>query len=175
VADEDGEALAPGEIGEVYMRTSTRARDTYLTSAGRLRMTPDGYATVGDVGYLDEDRYLYLRPRQVTSISVGGVTVSPTEVETELMEHPLVADVGVCAQASAELGERVVAVVVPADGRLTENAVRQWARLRLSAAQAPARCIFTSALPRAATGKLDRARLFALVNHKTQLAGRTDR
>lgn len=165
VADAEGEPVGPHETGEVYMRSgSRRAGSTYLSAAGRLRISPDGYVTLGDMGHLDEDGYLFLRPRQISTISVAGVTVSPTEVEAELMEHPRIADVGVCSHVSAELGERVVAVVVPATGELTESGVRGWARARLSAAQVPTRYVFTSALPRGDTGKLDRPALFALVN-----------
>jgi bile acid-coenzyme A ligase len=164
VADDDGRSLAPHRIGAVYMRRGARIGGPYLGATGRLRTTPDGFATLGDIGHLDEEGYLYLRPRQVATISVAGVTVSPTEVEAELIEHPQIADVGVCSDASTELGERVVAVVVPAAGGLTESAVRRWARARLDAAAVPARCVFAAALPRRETGKLDRAALFALVN-----------
>ena len=80
------------------------------------------------------------------------------------MEHPQVADVGVCAQVSAELGERVAAVVVPAGGELTRQDIHRWAQARLGAAQVPARYVFAPALPRRDTGKLDRAALFAFVN-----------
>jgi bile acid-coenzyme A ligase len=164
VADDDGRPLGAHQTGVVYMRSGARPAVTYLSAAGRLRITPDGFATLGDVGHLDEDGYLFLRPRQVETIAVAGVTVSPTEVEAELLEHPRIADVGVCAESSAEFGERVVAVVVPATDGLTEDAVRRWARARLSAAQVPARCLITSALPRTDSGKLDRAALFVVVN-----------
>jgi bile acid-coenzyme A ligase len=164
VADREGRPLGPCRTGEVYMRSGRSAAAPYLGSAGRLRFTPDGFATLGDVGWLDEDGYLFLRPRQVGTITVAGVTVSPTEVEAELMAHPHVADVGVCSQASVEFGERVVAVVVPVAGGLTEGALRHWASTRLGAAQKPARYLITSALPRGDSGKLDRAALFELVN-----------
>jgi bile acid-coenzyme A ligase len=164
VADEEGRPLEPHRTGEVYMGRGTRIGHPYLGATGRLRVTPDGFATLGDIGHLDEDGYLYLRPRQLATISVGGVTVCPTEVEAELMEHPHIADVGVCSHRSLELGERLVAVVVSATDGLTESAVRRWARTRLGAASVPARCVFVPALPRRDTGKLDRAALFALVN-----------
>lgn len=164
VADDEGRPLAPYETGEVYMRSGARVRDAYLGAAGRVRVDPYGFATLGDIGHLDEEKYLFLRPRQIATISVAGVTVVPAEVEAELMENPQVADVGVCSDASSELGERVVAAVVPAAEGLTENAIRRWARVRLSPAQIPARCVFVPALPRADTGKLDREALFALVS-----------
>jgi acyl-CoA synthetase (AMP-forming)/AMP-acid ligase II len=166
IADGNGRALGPGETGEVYLRSGARAPGTYLAATGRLRTTPDGFATLGDIGHLDPDGYLYLRPRQVATISVGGVTVQPTEVEAELMEHPRIADAGVCAQASAGFGERVVAAVVAADPRPTDLEVRAWARARLAPAQVPARVVFVAALPRADTGKLDRAALAALVDEE---------
>jgi bile acid-coenzyme A ligase len=166
IADEDGRPLPPNRTGEVYLRSGARRAGAYLSHAGRLRVDPDGFATLGDVGHLDEDGYLFLRPRQVVTIAVAGVTVNPAEVEAELLEHPDVADAGVCGQPSAELGERVVAVIVPARPGLTAQTLGRWARARLSAAQVPARYVFTPALPRADTGKLDRRQLLTLVLEK---------
>ncbi|TDP92908.1 AMP-binding protein [Labedaea rhizosphaerae] len=163
IADRDGVPLGPQQTGEVYLRSAARTGATYFGATGRLRVMPDGFATLGDLGRLDEDGYLFLRARQVETISVAGVTVDPSDVETELRAHPLVADIGVCATSSRELGERVVAVVVPA-GDVTEAELRRWARTRLTAAQLPARILFTDALPRWDTGKLDRAALFRSVN-----------
>ena len=170
IGDEDGVPLGPHRTGLVYLRSGARSTQTYLSAAGRLRMTPDGFATLGDTGHLDDEGYLYLRPRQLTTISVAGVTVSAAEVEAELREHPGVADAGVCAVSSASLGERVAAVVVAADG-LTEPALRRWARGRLDAAHRPARFVFAPAVPRGQTGKLDRVLLQALVEHAEE--GRT--
>ncbi|MFC7548671.1 class I adenylate-forming enzyme family protein [Plantactinospora sp. GCM10030261] len=162
VMDNTGRILGPDEVGEVHMRAGVRQHGTYLGATGRLRVGPDGFATLGDTGHLDHAGYLYLAPRQLATINVAGVTVSPSEVEAELSEHPQIADVAVCAQPDAAFGERVVAIVVPATA-LTADEVRRWAIPRMAPAQVPSRYVFTAALPRADTGKLDRTALPALV------------
>lgn len=159
IGDADGHPLPPGTEGEVFMRSGGRRGGTYLSATGRLRVTPDGYATLGDVGHLDAERYLFLRPRQLATIAVAGTTVVPTEVEAELMSHPDVLDVGVCAERSATFGERVVAVVVTGSQVVDERSLRRWAQTRLAPAAVPARFLAAVALPREDTGKLNRRQL----------------
>ncbi|GIJ12070.1 class I adenylate-forming enzyme family protein [Micromonospora andamanensis] len=167
IVDDNGRTLGPGAVGEVHMRTGVRHHETYLGAAARLRFGPDGFATLGDVGHLDQAGYLYLAPRQLAVINVAGVTVSPGDVEAELIEHPQIVDVAVCAQPDGVLGARVVAVVVPAVTAPTADEVRRWATQRMAPAQVPSRYVFTAALPRGDTGKLDRVALSELVRQTT--------
>ncbi|GAA1721341.1 AMP-binding protein [Fodinicola feengrottensis] len=162
IADENGFPMPAGIVGTVYLRTGGRRAATYLQTTGRLRATPDGYVTLGDIGHVDEDGYLYLAPRQIGTMTVGGVTVVATEVESALLEHPDVIDVGVFGQYSAVFGERVVAAVVARTEHLSDRALRQWARPRLSAAQLPVGCFFVPSLPRQPGGGIDRIALAAL-------------
>ena len=78
-------------------------------------MTPDGFGTVGDMGYVDDDGYLYLVDRRVDLIITGGANVFPAEVEAALIDHPKVADVVVIGLKDAEWGRRVHAIIEPAD------------------------------------------------------------
>src|SRR5207302_7235741 len=91
VLDAEGNEAAPGHIGEIYMRSSLYGGSTYL-GAGQPRMTTDGLCTVGDVGYLDEDGFLYLVDRRVDLIISGGADGYPGGVGIAPLEHPKVAE-----------------------------------------------------------------------------------
>src|SRR5207249_739161 len=112
ILDEDGTALAPGEIGEVFMRPNgaTKATFAYLGDA-IPRVRDDGFASVGDLGWVDEDGYLYIADRRSDLIITGGANVYPAEVEGVLMQHPQIADVAVVGIPDAEMGKTVLAVV----------------------------------------------------------------
>src|SRR3546814_17047529 len=86
----------------------------YLGEAPQLDMTPDGFGTVGDMGYLDDDGYLYLIDRRVDLIITGGANVFPAEVEAALIAHPKVAAAVVVGLKDAEWGRRVTPTVEPA-------------------------------------------------------------
>src|SRR3954453_6722063 len=98
-------------------------------------MTDDGFGTVGDMGYLDDDGYLYLVDRRVDMIITGGANVFPAEVETALIDHPEIADVVVVGLQDAEWGRRVHAIIEATDHDHppTENDVRAFAKERLAA------------------------------------------
>jgi len=119
---------------------------------------------VGDHGHLDEAGYLYLSPRRLDMVLVGGENVYPAEVEGVLLTHPSVADAAVVGVADERRGNRVVALVVPAatDGLLDTDAVRAHCRRRLSSYAVPSRVVVVSGLPRDGAGKLRRRGLAAL-------------
>ena len=87
----DGEDLPPGEIGDIYLRSAAYGGSSYLGAAPQMASTDDGFASVGDIGYLDEDGYLYLVDRRVDMIITGGANVFPAEVEVGVDDHPEVA------------------------------------------------------------------------------------
>src|SRR5262249_16465559 len=122
-----------------------------------------GWTTLGDVGYLDGDGYLYLTDRRDFTIITGGVNVYPQEIENVLQVHPRVADVAVFGIPHEDFGEAVCAVVVteePGDaGPDLERELLDYCRDRLSSVKCPRRIEFRSTLPREATGKLSKARL----------------
>ncbi|MEV0136168.1 AMP-binding protein [Dactylosporangium sp. NPDC050688] len=160
ILDEAGRRLPPGDVGTVYMRSGRMsARSTYLGGLS-LPTTPDGFATVGDHGWLDEDGYLFLTPRRTDLINVGGENVYPAEVEAVLMEHPAVADAAAVGGADAILGAVVHANVVlvgpNAAGR--PELVRHCAA-RLSPHKVPRTMTFVASVPRSAAGKLERWRM----------------
>ena len=161
--DEDGHDLPLGEVGEVFLRPQVpEAYPGYrYLGASPARTTDDGFTSVGDLGWLDAEGYLYIADRRVDMIVSGGANVFPAEVEAALLEHEGVADVGVVGVADEEWGHRVVAIVEPADPDRppTEAELDAHARARLAPYKVPRAFRFVDHLPRTAAGKLNRAAL----------------
>jgi bile acid-coenzyme A ligase len=157
----DGAEVPVGEIGDVYLRSSNFLGATYLGDATPIPMTDDGFGTVGDMGYVDGEGYLYLVDRRVDLIITGGANVFPAEVEMALMEHPGVADVVVIGLLDDEWGRRVHAVIEPADASTppTFDDVRAWAKARLAAYKVPKSIEVVDAIPRSAATKVNRRAL----------------
>ncbi|MFN2525165.1 MAG: class I adenylate-forming enzyme family protein, partial [Actinomycetota bacterium] len=113
--------------------------------------------TVGDLGWLDDDGYLFLSGRKNDTIITGGVNVYPQEVEEVLASHPAVREVLVYGRRNAEWGQEVCALVVPAFGQpLDPAALKKWARTRLAGFKTPRRIEIVEELPRNESGKVRR-------------------
>ncbi|MBV9285109.1 MAG: acyl--CoA ligase [Acidimicrobiia bacterium] len=160
VLDADGNVAPPGQIGEIFMQSPLYGGSTYL-GAGQPKMTDDGFSTVGDIGYLDEDGYLYLVDRRVDLIITGGANVYPAEVEIALMEHPKVADVVVIGVKDEEWGRRVHAIIEPADpdDPPSFDEMRAYAKDRLSTYKVPKSIEIVDKIPRSAATKVNRGAL----------------
>ncbi len=162
VVDDDGEPCPPGVPGTVYMKMGMEFEykgDPEKTAAGRLR----DFFTVGDVGYFDDDGYLFLCDRKADVIISGGANIYPAEIEAEIVSHPKVADVAVFGIPDEEWGEQVKAVVQPAEGvePSGELAAEILASLdgRLARMKWPKSIDFVAELPRDPSGKLLKRRL----------------
>jgi len=162
ICDDEGRELPPGEAGIVYFEALPGRGVTYLNDAEKTRRAahprhPDWFS-VGDIGRLDEDGYLYLTDRKDFMIISGGVNIYPQAIEDCLIVHPQVLDVAVLGVGDPEYGERVKAVVQPrtwADaGPQLEASLREWCRGRISAVTAPREYEFVQELPRLPSGKL---------------------
>ena len=158
IVGEDGEELPPGEIGAVYFAGGpvfAYHNDPLKTKSA---YNDKGWSTVGDVGYLDEDGFLYLTDRKSYMIISGGVNVYPQETEDILITHPAVADVAVFGVPNAEMGEEVKAVVQPHDMAHANDKLAAelmaYCRQRLSPIKCPRSIDFEAELPRTPTGKL---------------------
>ena len=158
VLDDDGKELPPGEVGTLYFGGGHEFE--YHGDPGKTSETrsAEGYTTVGDVGYVDEDGYVFLTDRKAHMIITGGVNVYPQETENVLVVHPKVYDAAVIGVPNDEFGEEVKAVVQPADpgaaGPELERELIAWCRERLSSVKCPRSIDFESELPRSETGKL---------------------
>lgn len=158
VLDDDGEELGAGEVGGIYFEGGPKTsyhNDEAKTAAAYSKQ---GWRTVGDVGYLDDDGYLYLTDRKANVINSGGVKIYPQAVEDVLSGHPAVFDVAVIGVPNLEFGEEVKAVVQPADpataGPDLEAELIAYCRERLGHYQCPATVDFAAELPRLPSGKL---------------------
>lgn len=157
IVDEDGTLLPPGREGRVFFHGGTDFKyhnDPEKTAGAKS----EHGATFGDIGYVDEDGYLFLTDRAAYMIISGGVNVYPQETENVLVMHPKVADVAVIGVPHEELGETVKAVVQPRDwadaGPDLAAELTAFARERLSHIKCPTSIDFERELPRHDTGKL---------------------
>lgn len=160
----DGEALATGEVGEVFLRRTDETAPTFTYLGGPpAPRTGDGFTSIGDLGHLDADGYLFLDDRRHDLIICGGANVYPAEVEAAISEHPLVVDVAVIGLAHHDLGKvphAIVELVAEADAGALE-VVARWTRARISAVKAPRTYERIDALPRTEAGKIRRSALAA--------------
>jgi long-chain acyl-CoA synthetase len=158
ICGEDGAELPAGETGVVYFadgRTFEYHGDPQKTAASR---NAQGWTTLGDIGHVDTEGYLYLTDRKAHMIISGGVNVYPQEAENLLVTHPKVLDVAVIGVPDEEMGESVKAVVTPRDmaeaGPELAAELIAWCRERLSPIKCPRSIDFEAELPRHPTGKL---------------------
>ena len=161
ILGDDGAELPAGEIGEIYLRSPTSGLYRYLGGAPRLPVTDDGFGTAGDLGWLDEDGFLYIADRRVDMIISGGANVYPAEVESALIEHPAIADVVVIGLRDPEWGRRVHAIVEPADPAAPPDAAEiiAYAKSRLAPYKVPKTVELIDEIPRSAATKVSRSAL----------------
>jgi acyl-CoA synthetase (AMP-forming)/AMP-acid ligase II len=154
--------LTTGEVGEIAIRSAANIKCYWRNpTATDALFTGDGYVRTGDVGYLDEDGYLFIVDRKKDIIIRGGENISAAEVEAECYACPDVAEIAVFGAPDERLGEVPVAVVHARNG-LSEEALRSFLEQRLARFKVPARFIFSAEpLPRLGTGKIDRRTLRA--------------
>ncbi|OUZ09424.1 long-chain fatty acid--CoA ligase [Aeromicrobium sp. PE09-221] len=162
VLDESGRSVPPNTDGIIYGRTFTGWPDfTYIDDdEKRRRMESDGYLTLGDIGRLDDDGYLYLTDRLNDMVVSGGVNIYPAEIEACLSTMPAVADAAVFGVSDPEMGEALVAHVQVLPGaRIDAEAVRAHVAEHLARYKVPREVVIVDELPREDTGKLFKRRL----------------
>ena len=150
--------LPAGESGTIYMKMAGNTFEYYKaeekTKEARLR----DFFTVGDIGYFNEDGYLFLNDRANDMIIAGGVNIYPQEIEGVIQQHPKVQDVAVFGVPNPDFGEEVKAVVQPVDpaaaGKELENELIAYCREHLADVKCPRSVDFREELPRHPTGKL---------------------
>ena len=161
VLSSEGQEVAPGTVGLLYTRDPAVPDFTYANNdAARRKLERDGLWTLGDMGYLDADGYLYVVDRQNDMVIAGGVNIYPAEIEAVLITMPGVADCAVFGIPDAEFGEVVAAAVQPiTNAALDEAQVRAFLRERLADFKVPRVVAFHDELPREDTGKIFKRRL----------------
>ncbi|WP_338674820.1 acyl-CoA synthetase [Streptomyces sp. SCSIO 30461] len=163
VFDDDGKRLPPGELGTVYMKMSTGGFSYHKDEAKTRKNRIGDYFTVGDLGVIDEEGYLFLRDRKIDMIISGGVNIYPAEIEAVLLSHSAVADAAAFGIPNADWGEEVKAVVEPEDGQVPGPAlaaeILAHCAERLAGYKRPRSVDFIDVLPRDPNGKLYKRRL----------------
>ena len=153
--DEDGHAVAPGAIGELYARNSTMISGYHKNEEATRASQREGMFSVGDLGRVDADGFYYLESRKHDMVISGGVNIYPREIEDLLHTHPAILDAAVIGAPDPEWGETLHAFVVLCEGHaLTEAAVIDYCRQGLADYKRPRKVTFLAELPRNPTGKV---------------------
>ena len=172
--DEAGALLPTGTIGEIVVRGASVMRG-YDEATANSDACIHGWFRTGDVGFVDDDDYLFITGRLKDIINRGGEKIAPREVEEVLMAHPAVAEVAAFAIPHAALGEDIaVAIVLCEDAVVTEEDIREFARGRLTDFKVPRQLVFVDEIPKGATGKLQRHGLAAKFDLSALDSGRPE-
>ena len=164
--DEGAEIIEAGKSGTIYFQVSPVAPFEYFRDPAKTAAAhKDGYFTLGDVGYFDEDGYLFLTGRTAECIISGGVNIYPQEIDNEIIKHPAVEDSCAIGVPNDEWGEEVKVVVTLHPGREASEAlsaeILAFARERLAGFKIPRSLTFVSELPRSPAGKIQRGKVRA--------------
>jgi long-chain acyl-CoA synthetase len=166
ILDDEGHPCAPGQVGNIYLKGAGELDFEYLNDPDKTASARrDTHFTVGDIGYLDEDGFLFVTDRSANVIISGGVNIYPAEVEAVLLAHPAVKDVAVIGIPNEEWGEEVKALVqveqLPADQDVLAKALIDYCRDRIAHFKCPRSIDLVTSLPRDDNGKLYRRRLLS--------------
>jgi long-chain acyl-CoA synthetase len=156
ILDDDGKELAPGEVGYIYVSALSGFRFEYHNAADKTAATWRGdFYTVGDLGSVDEDGFLFIADRRVDLVISGGVNIYPAEIEGVLAEHPEVVDSAVFGLPDEKMGQRVHALVeLRPDATVTEDSLLAFLGERLAKFKLPRSIEFVEELPREPSGKV---------------------
>ncbi len=165
ICDEEGAELPAGETGEIWVRSPCNIREYWHRPEANTTEFRDGWLRTGDIGFLDEDGFLYLADRAKDMIIRGGENIYPAEIENHLLALPQVREVAVIGLPHERLGEEVGVILHLHEGQTLEEQARlEYARSHLAAYKVPSRVFFTEqAFPRTATNKVLKAELKASV------------
>ena len=160
ILDGEGHALPAGTDGEICFRRNEQVTFEYFKDPDKTAaaIRPGGYASVGDIGYLDDDGWLFITDRGAELIVRGGVNIYPAEVEAVLLTHPAVRDAAAIGVPDDEWGETVTAVV-ELDAAATPSELIEWCRAGIAKFKCPTAVEVVDELPRLDNGKLYRHRL----------------
>ncbi|MFN2543389.1 MAG: acyl-CoA synthetase [Actinomycetota bacterium] len=163
ILDDDGNPVPTGQPGTVWIRMGDYSFEYHKDKEKTEQSWREGFFTVGDMGYLDEDGYLFLHDRKADMIISGGVNIYPAEVESAFLTHPKVGDVAVFGIPNEDWGEEVKAVVQPAQGVEPGPALAEeltaFLTERVAKYKVPRTIDFVEELPRDPNGKLYKRKL----------------
>jgi acyl-CoA synthetase (AMP-forming)/AMP-acid ligase II/acyl carrier protein len=156
ILDDVGRPLPPGKAGEIAIR-GTNVSSFALAGSGQEEAFGNSWFRTGDIGFLDEENYLFISGRVKEIINRGGEKISPREIDDVMLEHPAIAQAVACSIPDQRLGEDVIAVLVRHQGvTVSERELREFAGTRLAPFKVPRRMIFVDEIPKGPTGKIQR-------------------
>ncbi len=160
ISDDDGNELKPFEIGEITVKTNS-LMSGYLDEKETGKAVKNGFYYTGDIGYVDEEGYLFIEGRKNYLISTGGENVNPIEVEKALLEHPSIKEAAVFPLKDKEWGEIIAAAVElnNASDKLTYDEVKKFLMEKISGFKIPKKIFFEVQLPKTELGKIEKAKL----------------
>ena len=163
ILDDEGNPMVTGTPGTVYMALGPADFEYHKDKGKTAANRRDGFFTVGDIGYLNEDGYLFLCDRKIDMIISGGVNIYPTEVESTLLTHPKIADAAVFGIPHEDWGEEVKAVVEPAPGQKAgpelADEILAFCQANIAKYKCPRSIDFIEVMPRDPNGKLYKRKL----------------
>ncbi len=160
IIDADGERLPSGQPGEIIIRGASVMQGYWRRNEDTAKCIRDGWFHTGDIGYLDEEGFLFISGRKKDIVIRGGENIAPIEVENVLASHPAVADAAVFGIPDEKWGEIVgAAVVLRPSGQATAEELIEYCRQRMASCKKPERIFFVDALPRNAAGKVVKTEL----------------
>jgi long-chain acyl-CoA synthetase len=162
ILDDDGRELATGEVGEICARSPGVMKGYWRSPEATAEALRDRWLHTGDLGYVDDEGYLFIVDRKKDLIIRGGFNVYPRDVEDALLEHPAIESAGVVGRPDTVSGEEVVAFVSLRPGEeLTPEELVEWARARIGGYKYPREVHIVDAVPLTNVGKVDRKALRA--------------
>lgn len=158
ICSEDGETLKPGEIGEIYMRPDTGQGSTYSYIGAEPKALDDGFESLGDIGWMNEEGYLFLADRKTDMILSGGANIYPAEVEAQIEAHPSVLSVAVIGLPDEDMGQ-IVHAIVQSSKPVAATDLSTWLSDRLVGYKIPRSYEFVAEPLRDDAGKVRRGAL----------------
>ena len=169
IFDEESRPLPPDEIGEIVVRGDTVMQGYLNKPEATSETVVDGWLHTGDLGYFDQEGFLFITDRKKEMIIRGGVNVYPKEIENVIAEHPAVAAVAVIPEPDSKYGQVAKACVVPVRGaQIDEGEVREFCAAKLAAYKVPEVVVLRASLPRNAVGKVVKQQLIRELEEETQ-------
>jgi len=167
IVDDEGNEVAPGERGEICVRSPLCIQGYYRNAEATREFRAGGWCHSGDIGFIDADGYLHVTGRKKSMIKSGGISIFPEEIEEVLACHPKVSEAAVVGFKSGTWGEAVKARIVlkPGENSSAEELTR-YCKESLASYKTPKVFTFVAALPRTGLGKIDRGKLNALVERE---------
>lgn len=159
IVDDQGLEVERGEEGEIIISSPVNMIGYYNQPEMTADSLKDGWMHTGDVGYMDEENYVYVLDRKKDMIISGGMNVYSSEVENELQKHPGIRQVAVIGVPDADWGEAVTACIILKDQQLTAEVLEAWCKDKLSTYKRPKKYEFVDALPLTPYGKVDKKKL----------------